>query len=54
MRELGQAEYRELSNLADNSAAIKGMVINHGIKRMTGKSVTWKHVLTLACQFAKS
>jgi hypothetical protein len=54
MRELGGADYRELSALADGSAAIKDMVITHGIKRMTGKSkgVTWKHVLTLARQFA--
>jgi hypothetical protein len=56
MRELGQTEYQELSNLADNSAAIKDMVINHGIKRMSGKSkgVTWKQVLTLARQFARA
>jgi hypothetical protein len=56
MKELGDAGYRELSALADNSAAIKDMVINHGIKRMTGKSkgVTWKHVLTLARQFARA
>jgi hypothetical protein len=55
IRELGDAGYRELSSLADNSAAIKDMVINHGINRMTGKSrgVTWKHVLTLARQFAR-
>lgn len=55
-RELGQADYRELSRLADNSAAIKNMVIDQGIKRMTGtnKGVTWKHVLTLARQFARA
>lgn len=33
MRELGQAEYQELSKLADKSAAIKDTVINHGMKR---------------------
>jgi hypothetical protein len=56
MRELGDAGYRELSYLADNSAAIKAVVIDHGIKRMTGKAkgVTWKHVLTLARQFARA
>jgi hypothetical protein len=56
MKELGDADYSELSSLADNSAAIKEMVINHGIKRMTGKAkgVTWKHVLTLARQFARA
>ena len=48
------ADYNELSRLADSSAAIKNMVIDHGIKRMSGKSkgVTWNHVLTLARQFA--
>lgn len=56
MKELGDADYSELSSLANNSAAIKEMVINHGIKRMTGKAkgVTWKHVLTLARQFARA
>ncbi|WP_314948886.1 hypothetical protein [Bradyrhizobium cosmicum] len=56
MRELGQADYAELSRLADNSAAIKSVVIDHGIKRMTGKvkNVTWKHVLTLARQYARA
>jgi hypothetical protein len=56
MRELGQAEYQELSGLAGNSAAIRNLVIDHGINRMTGKSkgVTWKHVLTLARQFARA
>ena len=39
---------------ARRSAAIKNLVIDHGIKRMAGKSkrITWKHVLTLARQFA--
>lgn len=56
MRELGQAEYQELSKLADKSAAIKDTVINHGMKRMAGKSkgVTWKQVLSLARQFART
>lgn len=56
MRELGQADYAELSRLADSSAAIKSVVIDHGIKRMTGKTtnVTWKHVLTLARQYARA
>jgi hypothetical protein len=56
MKELGDAGYRELSALADNSAAIKSVVIDHGIKRMSGRSkgVTWKHVLTLARQFARA
>jgi hypothetical protein len=56
MKELGDSDYRELSYLADNSAAIKAVVINHGIKRMAGKAkgVTWKHVLTLARQFARA
>ncbi|MGY2935982.1 hypothetical protein ACVWZ6_005584 [Bradyrhizobium sp. GM6.1] len=56
MRELGQAGYAELSRLADSSAAIKSVVIDHGIKRMTGKTtnVTWKHVLTLARQYARA
>jgi hypothetical protein len=55
-RELGAADYNELSRLADSSPAIKKLVIDHGIKRMTGKSkgVTWKHVLTLARQFARA
>jgi hypothetical protein len=55
MRELGTADYNELTKLADNSAAIKKLLIDHGIKRMSGKSkgVTWKHVLTLARQFAR-
>jgi hypothetical protein len=55
-RELGVADYNELSRLAGDSAAIKNLVIDHGIKRMTGKSkgVTWKHVLTLARQFARA
>jgi hypothetical protein len=54
--ELGQADYHELSRLADSSAAIKNLVIDHGIKRMNGKSkgVTWKQVLTLARQFARA
>ncbi len=53
-RHLGAADYNELSRLADSSPAIKNLVIEHGIKRMTGKSkgVTWKQVLTLARQFA--
>lgn len=56
MRELGQAGYAELSRLADSSAAIKSVVIDHGIKRMTGKTtnVTWKHVLALARQYARA
>jgi hypothetical protein len=56
MRELGDAGYQELSALADNSPSIKGLVIDHGIKRMSGRSkgVTWKHVLTLARQFARA
>ncbi len=56
MRELGQAGYDELTRLADNSAAIKSVVIDHGIKRMTGKAkhVTWRHVLALARQFARA
>lgn len=57
MKELGDADYRELSALADNSAAIKDLVIHHGIKRMSGKAakgMTWKHVLTLARQFARA
>lgn len=56
MRELGQAGYAELSRLADSSAVIKSVVIDHGIKRMTGKTtnVTWKHVLTLARQYARA
>jgi len=56
IRELGQADYAELSRLADNSAAIKNLVIEHGIKRMTGKAkgVTWKHVVTLARQYAQA
>ncbi|QQO21810.1 hypothetical protein JJB98_18635 [Bradyrhizobium diazoefficiens] len=56
MRELGQADYDELNRLADNSAAIKNLVIDHGIKRMTGKSkgVTWKHIVTLARQYARA
>lgn len=54
-RELGAADYNELSHLADTSPAIKNLVIDHGIKRMSGRSkgVTWKHVLTLARQFAR-
>lgn len=56
MRELGQADYAELSRLADSSAAIKSIVIDHGIKRMTGKAkgVTWKHVVALARQYARA
>jgi hypothetical protein len=55
-RELGAADYNELAHLSDSSPAIKKLVIDHGIKRMTGKSkgVTWKHVLTLARQFARA
>jgi len=55
-RELGVADYNELSRLADSSAAIRNLVIDHGIKRMSGRSkgVTWKHVLTLARQFARA
>jgi hypothetical protein len=56
LRELGAAEYNELSRLADNSPAIKAVVIKHGVARMQGrtKNVTWKHVLTLARQFARA
>ncbi len=56
LRELGASNYNELSRLADNSPAIKNLVINHGIKRMSGKAkgVTWKHVMTLARQFARA
>jgi hypothetical protein len=55
MNELGQAAYHELSRLADNSPAIKAVVIKHGIKRMNGKAnMSWSQVLTLARQFAKS
>ncbi|MDT4737059.1 hypothetical protein [Bradyrhizobium sp. WYCCWR 12699] len=55
MHELGQVEYDELNRLAGTSAAIKNLVIDHGIRRMTGKGkgVTWKQVLTLARQFAR-
>ena len=47
---------KELSRLADSSAAIKNMIIDHGIKRKTGKNkgVTWNHVLTSARQFARA
>jgi hypothetical protein len=53
-REMGAADYSELSRLADSSPAIKNLVIDHGIKRMTGKGkgATWKQVLALARQFA--
>lgn len=56
LRELGAADYNELSRLADNSAAIKAVVIKHGVARMQGrtKNVTWKHVLTLARQSARA
>jgi len=56
LRELGAADYNELSRLADASAAIKAVVIKHGVARMQGKTknVTWKHVLTLARQFARA
>lgn len=49
-------DYNELSRLADSSAAIKNLVINHGIKRMNGqaKGVSWKQVLGLARQFARA
>lgn len=55
LQELGAADYNELSRLADNSPAIKAVVIQHGIARMRGntKNVQWKHVLTLARQFAR-
>ena len=55
-RELGVADYNELSRFADSRAAIKNLVIDHGIKRMSGKSkgVTWKLVLTPARQFARA
>jgi hypothetical protein len=53
MRELGQAEYSELSNLADGSPAIKDLVIKHGVKRISKKTnVGWKEILTLARRFA--
>lgn len=56
LRELGAADYNELSQLADRSPAIKAVVIKHGVARMQGKTknVTWKHVLTLARQFARA
>lgn len=56
MRELGQNEYDELNRLAGNSAAIKDLVIDHGIKRMTGrtKGVTWKHIVALARHYARA
>ena len=56
LRELGAADNNELSQLADNSPAIKAVVIKHGVARMQGKTknVTWKHVLTLARQFARA
>jgi hypothetical protein len=56
LRELGAADYNELSRLADNSPAINAVVIKHGVVRMQGKTknVTWKHVLTLARQFARA
>ena len=56
LRELGAADYNELSQLADNSPAIKAVVIKHGVARMQGKTknVTWKHVLTLVRQFARA
>jgi len=56
LRELGAADYNELSRLADSSSAIKAVVIKHGVARMQGKTkdVTWKHVLTLARQFARA
>ena len=55
-REMGTADYNELSRLADSSAAIKNLVIEHGIKRMNGKAkgVSWKQVLGLARQFARA
>jgi hypothetical protein len=55
MKELGQAGYNELSHLADNSPAIKAVVIKHGVKRMSGKAnISWSQVLTLARRFANS
>ena len=53
---MSYAPVTELSWLADSSPAIKNLVIEHGIGRTTGKSkgVTWKHVLTLARQFARA
>ena len=56
LRELGESGYNELSRLADNSPAIKAVVIKHGVARMQGrtKNATWKHVLTLARQFARA
>ena len=56
LRELGAADHNALSRLADNSPAIKTVVIKHGVARMLGrtKNVTWKHVLTLARQFARA
>jgi len=55
LRELGPADYNELSQLADSSPAIKAVVIKHGVARMQGRTekVTWKHVLTMARQFAR-
>ena len=56
LRELGAADYNELSRLAGNSLAIKAVVIKHGVARVQGKTknLTWKHVLTLARQFARA
>ena len=56
LRELGAADCNELSSLAGNSPAIKAVVIKHGVARMQGKTknATWKHVLTLARQFARA
>lgn len=56
LRELGAADYNELSSLADASPAIKAVVVKHGLARMQGKAknVTYKHVLALARQFARA
>ena len=56
LRELGKADFNELSQLDDNSPAIEAVVIKHGVARMQGKTknVTSKHVLTLARQFARA
>jgi hypothetical protein len=56
VRELGAAGFNELSQLADNSPAIKAVVNKHGVARMQGRTTnaTWKHVLTLARQFARA
>jgi hypothetical protein len=50
------AAHGAISQVAGNSPAIKAVVIKHGVARMQGKTknATWKHVLTLARQFARA